>query len=93
MQGPLKIKQTYFNIINYNYENIVIHSPEEAVNIFNNCFVNVAINLMVCKFQHHIVERIHINQNSWFLENVSVNEIVEIINTLKNKTSAGEDNI
>lgn len=89
--GKVRNKAYVFNDINY--DNKVIHSPEKTPIIFKKYFINVTKNLIGCTSQYGNVERICLDRNSKFLEDVAVNEIIEVINTLKNKISAGEDNI
>ena len=93
MPHTRKKKKNINHFTGIKHNDIIIDSPEEASHIFNDYFVNIASNLIEQPDENCTLNIVENNPNSMFISAVTENEILEIINNLKNKTSAGEDNI
>lgn len=90
-----KVRASDINIINDNNEEIC--DNEEKANIFNNFFTNIGQKMLekietVNELPNDFIVNKHI-ASSIYLVPVTKTEVIEIINTLKNKSSPGPDGI
>ena len=92
-----KNKNKNCNIETLDIEGRIIENKEEIVNVFNDFFVNIGLNLQDSNeevdtnfFKQYLKCQ---NNNSIFLNPVTKNEIIKIVENMKNDTSPGIDNI
>lgn len=72
---------------------VLITSPQEASELFNKYYVNVAENLVGKIPPNTNLKHIYVNSNSIYLQESTTTEIFNIILNMKNKVSSGEDGI